>query len=193
MLEQLLQLDRDILIFLNNLGSEKYDFLWLIITKQANWTPFFLLLAFLIYKKSGWKNLLLIIVFVAALLTVGNEIVEASKQHFQRLRPCNNVDINTLLRVVKPSKSFSFFSGHATNSISAMLFLFLILKKHYRYAYLVFLYPLIFAYSRIYLGVHYPTDILTGYAFGAALGYLFYCGYCYVNKKYFLNYNNFSA
>lgn len=184
MIENLLQTDRDVLIYLNNLGSERFDFLWLLITKQANWTPFFLLLAYLIYKKSNIKTLGLVVIFITILLTIGNETVEASKLYFQRLRPCNDPDINTLIRVVKQSKSFSFFSGHATNSMSTMVFIFLVLKKHYRFAYLIFLYPIIFAYSRIYLGVHYPTDILFGYAFGTVLGILFYVGYQKVRERF---------
>ncbi len=184
MVENLLQFDRDVFIFLNNLGSERFDLLWLFLTKQSNWLPFFLLLAYLIHKKSSWKNLGLLVLFIAILLTIGNETVEASKLFFERLRPCNDPEINTLIRVVKQSKSFSFFSGHATNSMSAMVFVYLLLRKQYRFAFLVFLYPLIFAYSRIYLGVHYPTDILAGYAFGAVLGTLFFIGYQKVKERY---------
>jgi undecaprenyl-diphosphatase len=58
-----------------------------------------------------------------------------------------------------------------------MVFLYLILRKYYKYAFLLFLYPLIFAYSRIYLGVHFPTDIVTGYFFGATFGIVFYSLY----------------
>jgi undecaprenyl-diphosphatase len=176
-MDQLLQLDRNILIFLNNLGSEQFDFLWLMITKKPYWTPFYLILAYFIYKKLGVKNFLIIIVFVAILLTIGNELVEFFKNNVKRLRPCNDPEVKDLIRVVHHSKSFSFFSGHATNSISTMVFVYLILKKHYKYAYLVFLYPLIFAYSRIYLGVHFPSDILTGYLVGALLGFLCFKSY----------------
>jgi undecaprenyl-diphosphatase len=65
--------------------------------------------------------------------------------------------------------------------MATMVFLYMILKKYYKYAFLIFLYPIIFAYSRIYLGVHFPTDILTGYVFGATLGFGFYSVY----QKYF--------
>ncbi|MEO0059203.1 MAG: hypothetical protein RLZZ312_850 [Bacteroidota bacterium] len=185
MIEKLLEIDRSVLIFLNNLGSESFDFLWLIITKQLNWTPFFILLGFLIYKKNGIKNLGIIIILTSILLTVGNESVEFVKHTTQRLRPCNDEFVRTLIRVVKPSQSFSFFSGHATNSMSTMVFVFMVLRKYYRYSLLIFLYPLIFAYSRIYLGLHFPCDILTGYFFGASLGFLFYKIYELITIKYF--------
>ena len=185
MIENLLEIDRSVLIFLNNLGSESFDFLWLIITKQLNWTPFFILLGFLIYKKNGIKNLGIIIILTSILLTVGNESVEFVKHTTQRLRPCNDEFVRTLIRVVKPSQSFSFFSGHATNSMSTMVFVFMVLRKYYRYSLLIFLYPLIFAYSRIYLGLHFPSDILTGYFFGASLGFLFYKIYELITIKYF--------
>ncbi len=183
-MEQLLQFDREILVFLNNLGSQQFDFLWLMITKQAYWSPFFLFLGYLIYKKLGLKNLLIIIVFVAILLTLGNEAVELCKNSVKRLRPCNDPNVQNLIRVVHHSKSFSFFSGHATNSSSTMVFVYLVLKKQYKFAYLVFLYPLIFAYSRIYLGVHFPSDILTGYIVGFLLGLFCFKIYNWYLKRY---------
>lgn len=186
MLERIIEIDKKVLVVFNNLGSERFDTLWLFITKQSSWVPFFIFLAYLIFKSSSWKNLLLVMLFTAILLTIGNETVEACKIYFERLRPCNDPTVNTLIRIVKDSKSFSFFSGHATNSMSCMVFVFFVLKKHYRYTFMIFLYPLIFAYSRIYLGVHFPTDILTGYIFGASLGFLFFIGYQKAQKKYLL-------
>ena len=174
MLEKLLQLDVQLLVFLNSLGSATFDGLWLFITKQSNWTPFFLVLLYLVYKKIGIKSTLYLLLFVSLLLVVTDQTTNLFKVTFQRLRPCNNPDINTIIRLVKPSNSFSFFSGHAANSMATMTFLFLILKKQYRYAFLIFLFPLIFAYSRIYLGLHYPLDILTGYLFGATFGFVTY-------------------
>ena len=174
MLDKIIALDTQLFIYLNSLGSPAFDNLWLIITKQANWTPFFILLGFLIYKKLGAKKLGISVLFITLLLLVCNESVEFCKITFERLRPCNNPEIKEVIRIVHYSKTFSFFSGHAANSMASMTFLYLILKKQYQYSFLIFLYPLIFAYSRIYLGVHYPTDILTGYFFGLLIGILFY-------------------
>lgn len=184
MFEKLLEFDRQLFVFLNSLGSETYDPLWMIITKQVYWTPFFLLLAFLLQRKIGWKNLGIVLVFISLVLLCCNESVEFCKETVKRLRPINAPELKGIVRIGPyASDTFSFFSGHAANSMASMVFVFLILRNHYKYAFLIFLYPLIFAYSRIYLGAHYPSDILTGYAFGALYGFLFYKGYAYFQKR----------
>ncbi|MCF8321829.1 MAG: phosphatase PAP2 family protein [Flavobacterium sp.] len=183
MLEKIVAIDTELFIYFNSFGSPTFDNLWLIITKQVYWSPFFIFLGYLIYKKQGLKSLGIVVVFIALLLLVCNESVEFCKETVKRLRPCNNPEITNIIRIVHHSKTFSFFSGHAANSLATMTFLFLILKKHYKYSFLIFLYPLIFAYSRIYLGVHYPTDILTGYVFGLSTGIIFYKGYRYFLTK----------
>jgi undecaprenyl-diphosphatase len=181
MLEKIIALDKKVFIFLNSLGSPTFDGLWLVITKQAYWTPFFLLLAFILYKQIGPKKLGIVVLFIAVILLCCDTSVEFFKTTFQRLRPCNDPEIKGIIRIIHHSSTYSFFSGHASNSMATMVFLYMILKKYYKYAFLIFLYPIIFAYSRIYLGVHFPTDILTGYVFGATLGFGFYSVY----QKYF--------
>ncbi|MEN9981757.1 MAG: hypothetical protein RL542_1544 [Bacteroidota bacterium] len=174
MLDKVIALDTQLFVYLNGLGSETYDSFWLFITKQSHWTPYFLVLLYLVYKKIGTKPTLLVLLSVTLLLLATDQTCNLFKYSFQRLRPCNNPEINSFIRIVKSSDTFSFFSGHAANSMATMTFLFLLLKKYYRYAFLLFLFPLIFAYSRIYLGLHYPLDILTGYLVGASFGFIAY-------------------
>jgi undecaprenyl-diphosphatase len=174
MLDYLIYLDKKLFIFLNNLGSNPFDEIWLLLTNQLNWIPFFLILLFILYKKLGTKKLGIAILIVAALITFTNEITDVIKFSVQRIRPCNDQKLIGLIRVVKDSDTFSYFSGHAANSTAAMMFVLLILRKHYKYSYLLFLYPLIFAYSRIYLGLHFPLDIISGFIFGGCTGFLFY-------------------
>ena len=174
MLEKIIHLDKELLVYLNGLGSERWDGLWLIITKQVYWAPIFLLVFYLLQKKIGWKKFGYYVLFIAVLILICDQTVNLFKYGFERLRPCNDPEINGIIRLVKTSKSFSFFSGHATNSMATTVLTFLILKRYYKHAYLLFLFPLIFAYSRIYLGLHFPTDILTGYAFGAVAGFMGY-------------------
>lgn len=183
-MEELIHLDKELFVFLNSLGSEPFDAFWLIITKQLHWTPFFIGVFYLLQRKLGWKNLGIIVLFIAVLITFTDQITNLIKYQFQRLRPCNDEEISGIIRIVKSSKTFSFFSGHAANSMATTTFVFLIIRKFYKYTYLLFLFPIIFAYSRIYLGLHFPSDILTGYLFGGSFGFGFYKIYCHFSNKY---------
>src|SRR5215831_8396944 len=153
MLEKLIGLDKKLFVFLNGLGSESFDGLWLVITKQFYWAPVFLLVFYLLQKKIGWKNFGYFVFFTAVLILICDQTANLFKHTFHRLRPCNDEEIKHIIRIVESRSSYSFFSAHAANSMATTVFVFLILKKYYRYTYLLFLFPLIFAYSRIYLGL----------------------------------------
>ena len=185
MLEKLLSLDTDLFVFLNSLGSENYDGLWSFITKQSNWIPLFLLLLYVIFKKLGAKQTLYLLLFVAVLVTFTDQMTNVFKNGFQRLRPCNNPEIKSFIRIVQFRGSFSFFSGHASNSMAVATLLYFTLRQYFKYFWLLFLWPFIFAYSRIYLGLHYPLDILSGYLFGFTSGFLMYKVYKMAQQKYF--------
>lgn len=183
MIEKLLQLDTQFFIFLNNLGSETFDGFWLVVTKQVNWIPLFLLLFYLIYTKLGLKKAMILLLFVAILVTATDQLTNLFKYSFKRLRPCNNPEIVALIRVVESRSSFSYFSGHAANSMAVATFLFLIFRNQFKYFGFLFIWPLLFAYSRIYLGLHYPLDILSGYLFGFLMGHLMYKVYHWAQAK----------
>ncbi|QBN18789.1 phosphatase PAP2 family protein [Flavobacterium nackdongense] len=185
MLEKIISLDQEAFIFLNGLGSETYDGFWLIITKQTSWIPFFLFLFYIIFRKLGIKQALFLLLFVTLLVILTDQTANVFKNGFQRLRPCNNPEINSFIRIVQSRTSYSFFSGHAANSMGVATFLYLIFKKDFNSFWLLFLWPLMFAYSRIYLGLHYPLDIISGYLCGAILGFLMFKLYRTAQQKYF--------
>jgi undecaprenyl-diphosphatase len=187
MLEKLLSLDTELFVCLNGLGSNTYDGFWLFVTKQFNWIPLFLVLLYLILKKIGVKQTLYLLLFVALLITFTDQVTNLFKYTFQRLRPCNNLSIKNVMRVVQTRNSFSFFSGHAANSMAVTTFLYLSVSRYFKFFGALVLWPLIFAYSRIYLGLHYPLDILTGYLFGVLFGCLVFKLYEFAQKKYFPN------
>jgi len=182
MLDKLIHLDKKLFVFLNGLGSQTYDTLWLAITKQFYWAPLFLLVFYLLHKKLGWRKFGFYILFIAVLILICDQTSNLFKNYFQRIRPCNDDEIKSFIRIVKSSDTFSFFSGHAANSMATTVFSFFVLKRYYKNTYGLFLFPLIFAYSRIYLGLHFPGDIVSGYFFGALFGFIFYKLY----QKYFL-------
>ena len=185
MLEKILTLDTELLVYLNGLGSPAYDGLWLFITRQSNWVPLFLLLLYVIYKKLGVKQTLYLLLFITVIVAITDQTTNLFKNGFQRLRPCNNPEINTVIRVVQVRNSFSFFSGHASNSMAVAAFLYFVLRDKIKFFGLIFVWPLIFAYSRIYLGLHYPGDILTGYLFGFTFAFLMFKVYKIAQRNYF--------
>lgn len=184
MLERLVQWDKELMIFLNNFGSPEYDTFWLIITKQINWIPFFLVLLYVVYKKVSIKKLGVILLCLAVLITFTDQMTNLVKYSVARQRPCNSDDIKDMLRVVHSSSTYSFFSGHASNSTGTMLFLFLILRRYYKYAFVIFIFPLIFSFSRIYLSMHFPGDILIGMCAGLLFGTIFYQLFKWIEVKY---------
>lgn len=173
-LDKIIQYDRDLLVFINGLGSENWDGFWIVITNQFTWTPLYLLFFYLIFRSYGWKKGLALLLLTALLVTFSDQFTVFLKNYFERLRPNQDPSLNQVIRVLKNNRSFSFVSGHAATSSAVSMLMFLTLKKYYRFTPLFFIWPLIFSYSRMYLGVHFPLDVLVGAMLGLLIGYLFY-------------------
>lgn len=185
MLEKILEIDTAVFVYLNSLGSETFDSLWLIITRQTSWIPVFAIILYLTFKRLGWRHALLLIILISLLITLTDQTTNLFKNSFQRLRPVNNPDLAGFIRAVQSRSSFSFISGHASNSMAVSFFLYMTLRPYLKYMGFIFLWPLIFAYSRIYLGLHYPLDILMGYTWGLITASLLLLLYRYLRDKLF--------
>lgn len=185
MLDWLLQLDRDVFLYLNGLGSENFDGFWLFITKKLNWIPVFAIILYLTFKRLGWKHAVLLIVLIAALITLTDQTTNIFKRGFERLRPSSDPLLADLMRAVEKRRSFSFISGHASNSMAVAYFLYRVLKPYLKYMGFIFIWPLVFAYSRIYLGLHYPGDILMGYVWGILMASVMLILYRYLRDRFF--------
>ncbi len=185
-LEEIIQKDRAILVYLNNLGSTEYDAFWLQVTDKYFWIPLYLLILFLFFRYYGWKKTLVLLVITAGLVAFTDQIVNFIKNSTHRLRPNMDEELKYLIRAVKNPKSFSFVSGHATNSTAVSTFVILLLHKYAKFIYLILIWPLLFAYSRIYLGIHFPLDVFFGILLGVSIGFTFYFITQYLFKKTFL-------
>jgi len=173
-LEKIIQYDKELLVFLNGLGNENWDAFWMTLTNQFSWIPLYVLFLVLIFKALGWKKGVVLIVFTALLITFSDQLTVFIKNYTERLRPNRDPQINDIIRIIKNNKSFSFVSGHATTSTAISLFMHLTLKKYYKYTIFFFIWPLLFAYSRIYIGVHFPIDVTMGALLGLLIGFVFY-------------------
>lgn len=181
----IIQLDKELLIFLNNLGSEPWDGLWLAITNQLNWAPLFVFIIYLTIKSFGWKRGGFMVLFMILLVAFSDQFTNLIKNSTERLRPINDPEIKDILRTLIQPQSYSFMSGHATTSTFFSVFVVLLLKEKYKYIYLLLFFPLIFSYSRLYLGVHFPIDVSVGIIVGILFANLYFFLFKKLDNKIF--------
>jgi undecaprenyl-diphosphatase len=176
MIDQLIAYDKELFLFLNNLGTPTWDALWLLITNKLTFIPLYAILLFLLYKNFGLKALFVFIITVALMITFTDQITNVFKRGFERPRPCGEPDLIDQMRFIAVRcGKYGFFSGHSSNSMAAAVFAGLLLKPYYKNLIFILLFwSAVVAYSRIYVGVHYPLDIVCGLTFGALSGFIFY-------------------
>ena len=181
MFEEILKLDSKLFLFLNNLGTTKFDAFWLSLSKiEANILMYlFLIFLFFHIKKLRPKFLYIfyLLFVIALMITITDQGANFFKDSFQRLRPCYNESISDSLRLVKENcgGKYGFFSAHASNSFSLAIFFGLLFKNRIRYMIIItIVYASLISYSRIYLGVHFPIDIIVGSSFGIFVGFIIY-------------------
>jgi undecaprenyl-diphosphatase len=175
MIETLNHIDTEIFLFLNSLHNSFFDFLMYWISDKYIWIPMYVVFIVLIiknYRQRTW----LIILLVALLITASDQLTVFMKNYFQRPRPCHQEELQMLVHIVKDrcGGPYGFVSGHASNSFSLAFFLIPFFKNQYRYfTFFIVFWAAIVAYSRVYLGVHFPGDILAGALIGVLMGVLF--------------------
>lgn len=173
-LNSIIGYDKQLLLYLHSKGSLDWDSFWLMITTPIYWVPFFLVLSYLGFKSKGLKTTILTTVITILSGLTSLLVVHFIKNYFQRIRPLNDTSINGSIRLIIEQNDFSFISGHSTLSFTLSFILYWILSKDYKYAVLIFIFPVLFSYSRIYLGVHYPIDILFGMFLGYVMAVVFF-------------------
>jgi undecaprenyl-diphosphatase len=195
MTEDILNLDTELFIYLNSLGFPLFDNFWIFLSnKEANVLFYFTLLVLYFYKRSlkfKFSELFYLLILIAFMITITDQTANLFKDSFQRLRPCYNEMIKDSLRLVKEScgGKYGFFSAHASNSFTLAVFFGLLYKNKFKYLiYFSLLYASLISYSRIYLGVHFPLDILFGAAFGLIIGILTFN--FYDKKLYYFKFFN---
>ncbi len=181
----MIELDRKIVIFLNNLGSEQWDSTWLIVTNQLYWWPLFVFIFYYIFKFFGLKRGMFIVFTTILLVFLSDQFVNIIKDSVGRLRPNNDLQIKHLLRNIINPTSKSFISGHATTSTFFSVYIILLIKDKVKYIYLLLIFPLLFSYSRLYLGVHFLSDVVVGSFVGVVFGFLYYNIFLRIDSKLF--------
>lgn len=177
MFKILRQWDRELFVRLNSLGNEKYDLLWVTATQTETWIPLYLFFVFLIFYQFNRLIGIKIVTYVIVGLGITLALTNIVKYFVARIRPSGIESWHEFIRILQTPSNYSFFSGHASSSFMIVTFLVLVFRRDIKWIYLCYIWPILFSFSRIYVGVHYPLDIIVGATVGifiAISSYFYY-------------------
>lgn len=177
----MIELDRELLLFLNGSDNLFMDNMMIRLTSTVTWVPVILALLYVILKNKPGRDALFVILSIVLAVLLSDQISSSIiKPLICRLRPSHEPDIMFMVNAIHGRGGlYGFLSSHAANTFAAATLVSLIIRRRYL-TLTLFIWASLCSYSRIYLGVHYPGDVLCGAILGAIIGYLVYCllGYC---------------
>lgn len=178
MLDFLINIDTELFLFLNGIHSPFFDSIMYWISHKFFWVPFYAFLVFLLYRMYGTKKGTILTLLIILTFGITNTLsVKAFKNVFERPRPCHNEIIMEQTHIVNDhcGGKWGFVSSHASNVFGLATLIFFFLGKRIKGIGIgVFVWAAIISYSRIYLGVHYPLDIICGASLGVTIATIVY-------------------
>ncbi|KAA6302078.1 MAG: hypothetical protein EZS26_001679 [Candidatus Ordinivivax streblomastigis] len=177
MLEQELHWERDLFFFLNGSDSPVLDRFFYLYSHKWIWIPFYCCCLFAFFYKKQWKEIVWMVLAITLLILVCDQISSGfCKPFFHRFRPTRHPDFMNLVDMVSGYKGggkYGFPSSHAANAFGFATFAALVFKNRY-WTITILLFALLNGYSRIYLGVHFISDVVVGTCIGIGSGFLVY-------------------
>jgi PAP2 superfamily. len=166
--------DRVFLALNGDLGNTADSIFWFA-SGIYQWIPLYLLILFFIYRKFGWKTMLWSLVFIVVATVVADQICNIAKYGLKKLRPSHDPDLAGMVHIVKGYKGglYGTFSAHAATCFTIAAFTSRLFQNTY-YTIFIYLWCVFVAYSRIYLGVHFPLDLFLGGITGYLSGWMAY-------------------
>lgn len=174
-MDTLIQLDKELLIWLNSHNTPFWDVVMMFFTRKEFWIPLYLLLLYQIYKVKGKEAIYWILGAFLLVFLCDQISTQLFKNVFERFRPSHDPSLEGMVNLVSGYKGgrYGFVSSHATNSFGFALFTSLLFRNRL-YTFFIFSWSLLVIYTRIYLGVHFPGDVIGGMILGLILGYAVY-------------------
>lgn len=169
MIDSIKQIDIDLFLWLNGQGHPLLDDFMLFMSAKMVWAPLYLLLIYLLYREYSWQFWKPLILIIIAVTLADQTTSSFMKPFFERLRPCHDATLEGVINVGKCGGRYGFASSHAANTFALATFYFTLFRN--KWAGVLLVWAAVVSYSRIYLGVHFPADILVGGLLGAIFGF----------------------
>ena len=185
-MDALQQFDASIFTTINSWHALYFDNFMALVTVIATWLPMILMLLYMIYKKKGWRKMLAVLLAVGVVILIADQVsASIIKPAVARLRPSRNPDLQATVHLVNGYNGgkFGFVSSHAANCFGIALF-FAFIFKNRAFTWFMIAWASLMCYSRIYLGVHYPGDIVCGAVLGVTAAAIVYYITKRLKKKY---------
>lgn len=185
----IVRIDQELFLWLNGLHTPWLDTVMYWVTYKFTWIPLYILLIAVTIRAEGWKKGGFMVIAVVMAVAVADKITSGlMKPYFLRLRPCHDPTITAIMHhVTDCGGMYGFASSHASTSFALAITWFSLLRSRVPQMVFLFLWAAVYAYSRVYVGVHYPLDILVGALVGLLVGYCFVQLYYIFLKRYYLN------
>lgn len=194
-IDQIVEFDKSILLFLNGSDSLFLDGFFLTLTKTSTWIPLFICMLFVVIKNNNARRCFILLGLTVLLVVAADQFSSGfCKPFFHRFRPSHEPSLANLVDMASDYRGslYGFISGHATNTFAVAVFFSLIFKNARTTAVLL-LWAILSSYSRIYLGLHYPGDILAGIVSGSLIALTFYYIYRMLIKKFCFQRERYSS
>ena len=192
MIDTIKQLDEELFLLLNSAHCALCDtFMWYV-SKMWLWTPVYVWMVYMLFSRKSKLNAVIALLCIAGLLFLTDFVaVKTVKETVMRLRPTHNPRFQGLVHMVQDELGnfykggrYGFFSNHASNFAGVSVFFGLLMKPLSKWVYAAIAsWVALIGYSRIYLGVHYPLDVLVGFAYGGIAGLFMFWVYGRFEKR----------